>query len=127
MTGGKLKVDPTTLEHGIRIANEVARLDIGQGVVVKQGTVLCVEEFDGTDSMLRRASKFNTDGKLFVKTVKPNQNFAIDIPVFGETTIESMIEGNVSAAALSAGQTIMLHKDRVIARAQKAKIQLIGF
>lgn len=127
MTGGKSKVESTTLEHGIRIANEIARLDIGQGVIVKQGTVLCIEEFDGTDSMLKRASKFDTKNKLFVKTVKPNQNFAIDIPVFGETTIQSMIEGGVSAAALSAGQTIMLHKERVIEAAIKAKIQLIGF
>ena len=127
MTGGKLKVDPSIVEHGIHIANEIARLDIGQGVVVKQGTVLCVEEFDGTDSMLKRANKFDTDGKVFVKTVKPNQNFTIDIPVFGETTLESMKEGGVSVAALSAGQTIILHKDRVIARAKKEKIQLLGF
>lgn len=127
MTGGKLKVEDSVIDHGIHIANEIARLDIGQGVVVKQGTVLCVEEFDGTDSMLKRASKFDTDGKVFVKTVKPNQNFAIDIPVFGERTLESMKEGGVSVAVLSAGQTIMLHKERVLARAKKEKIQIYGF
>lgn len=127
MTGGKQRVDPTTLEHGIRIANEIARLDIGQGVVVKQGTTLCVEEFDGTDSMLRRAARFETDGKLFVKTVKPSQNFTIDVPVFGETTLQSMADGGVHAAALAAGSTIMLHKDRVIQKAQQMGIELLGF
>lgn len=127
MTGGKLRIDPATLDHGIRIANEIARLDIGQGVVVKQGTTLCVEEFDGTDSMLRRAAKFDTEGKLFVKTVKPKQNFAIDIPVFGETTLQSMKEGGIPVAALAADRTIMLHKTRVLELARQMGIQLIGF
>lgn len=127
MTGGKLKVTQDTLQHGIRMANEIARLNIGQGVIVKRGTVLCVEEFDGTDSMLKRASRFDYDEKLFVKTVKPNQNFAIDVPVFGKTTIQSMIEGDVKIAALAAGKTIILDRMEVIEQAKEAKIQLIGF
>src|SRR6185369_8367436 len=34
---------------GFRIAKEISRLDIGQLVVVKGGTVLAVEGFEGTD------------------------------------------------------------------------------
>jgi UDP-2,3-diacylglucosamine hydrolase len=127
MTGGRNRVEPSVIEHGIRIANEIARLDIGQGVVVKNGTTLCVEEYDGTDSMLRRAAKFDTDGKLFVKTVKPRQNFTIDVPVFGLTTLESMKEGGIDTAALAADQTIILRKNQVIAKAKEMGIQLVGF
>ena len=127
MTGGKKRVSDDTLQHGIRIANEIARLDIGQGVVVKRGTTLCIEEYDGTDSMLKRAVRFDYGDKLFVKTVKPNQNYAIDVPVFGENTINSMIEGGVTVAALAAGKTIMVNKERVIEHAKKAGIQLLGF
>ncbi|MCG8525558.1 MAG: UDP-2,3-diacylglucosamine diphosphatase LpxI [Opitutales bacterium] len=127
MTSGKWKLDDSTLEHGIRIANEIARLDIGQGIVVKNGTVLCVEEFNGTDEMLKRAANYKTSEKLFVKTVKPNQNYAIDVPVFGEKTIRSMVEGGVRHAALAVGKTIILDKKNVLELARKEKINLFGF
>lgn len=127
MTSGKNRIPDWILEHGIRIANEIARLDIGQGVVVKEGTVLCVEEFNGTDEMLRRAASYNTGEKLFVKTVKPNQNYAIDVPVFGETTLKSMKVGGISNAALAVDKTIILHKQEVIDHANREKIQIAGF
>ncbi|HZL77578.1 MAG TPA: UDP-2,3-diacylglucosamine diphosphatase LpxI, partial [Candidatus Limnocylindrales bacterium] len=37
------------VEFGFRIAKEISRLEIGQLVVVKNGTVLAVEGFEGTD------------------------------------------------------------------------------
>ena len=52
MTGGKFPIDKEYLDHGIHIARECARLDIGQGCVVRKGTVLAVEAFEGTDEML---------------------------------------------------------------------------
>jgi DUF1009 family protein len=54
-------IDDDYLAHGIQIARECARLDIGQGCVVRKGTVLAVEAFEGTDEMLRRAGGFKTD------------------------------------------------------------------
>ena len=55
MIKGKEKIDPEHLAHGIEIARENARLDVGQGVVVSRGTVLAVEAFEGTNAMLARA------------------------------------------------------------------------
>ena len=66
MTKGHVKVDADAIDHGVEIAREVARLDIGQGVVVRKGTVVAVEAFEGTDEMLRRAGGFKTDGLIFV-------------------------------------------------------------
>jgi DUF1009 family protein len=40
------------VEFGHRIAKEVSRLEIGQIVVVKKGTVLAVEALEGTDKCL---------------------------------------------------------------------------
>src|SRR3984885_9399024 len=42
------------VEFGFKIAKEVSRLEIGQTVVVKKGTVLAVEAFEGTDECLAR-------------------------------------------------------------------------
>ena len=90
MTGRKFPIDQEYVDHGVQIARECARLDIGQGCVVRAGTVLAVEAFEGTDEMLRRAGAFKTDGALFVKTVKARQDWRFDVPCFGLRTLETM-------------------------------------
>ena len=127
MTGGKFPIENDYLEHGIHIARESARLDIGQGCVVRKGTVLAVEAFEGTDEMLRRAGSFKTDHALFVKTVKARQDFRFDVPCFGQRTLETMREAGLNAAALEADKVILLDKPAVLAQARTWGIALHGF
>ncbi len=127
MTGKKFPIDQDYLDHGILIARESARLDIGQGCVVRKGTVLAVEAFEGTDEMLRRAGTFKTDEALFVKTVKARQDFRFDVPCFGLRTLEAMREAKLAAAALDAGKVIILDKPAVLAQAKSWGIDLWGF
>ena len=127
MTGGRFPIDREYLDHGIQVAREVARLDIGQGVVVRKGTVLAVEAFEGTDEMLRRAGTFKTDQALFVKTVKSGQDYRFDVPVFGRRTLEAMREAGIAAAALEAGKVLVLDRTAVIAQARTWGIALAGF
>ncbi len=127
MTGGKLKADKACIAHGIRIAREAARLDIGQGVVARKGTVLAVEAFEGTDEMLLRAGQFKTEGLIFVKAVKPEQDWRFDVPVFGLTTLGTMRRAGIGTACLEAGSVIILEKDKVLSQARQWGIQLHGF
>jgi UDP-2,3-diacylglucosamine hydrolase len=127
MTGGRLPLEPAYLEHGVHIARECARLDIGQGCVVRKGTVLAVEAFEGTDEMLRRAGGFKTDGALFVKTVKPAQDWRFDVPCFGQRTLETMREARIGAAALETGRVLVLEKAAVVQQARAWGIELFGF
>jgi DUF1009 family protein len=127
MTGGRFPVERDYIDHGVHIARECARLDIGQGCVVREGTVLAVEAFEGTDEMLRRAGSFKTDGALFVKTVKTGQDYRFDVPVFGQKTLEAMHETGLSAAALEAGRVLILDQPAVLAQARTWKISLLGF
>ena len=124
---GRFSVPEEYLQHGVHIAKEVARLDIGQGVVVRKGTVVAVEAFEGTDAMLRRAGEFKTDHLLFVKTVKPRQDYRFDVPVFGLRTLETMREAGIGHAALEADNTILLEKPRVLEQARAWKIQIFGY
>ena len=126
MTGGRIRVEQDYLDHGIEIAREIARLDIGQGVVVRKGTVVAVEAFEGTDEMLRRAGGFKTDGLIFVKTVKPKQDFRFDVPVFGQRTLEVMRESGIEMAVLEADSTLILEKESVICQARAWGIHLLG-
>ncbi len=127
MTGGRLSIEEEYLQHGIHIAREIARLDIGQGCVVRKGTVLAVEAFEGTDEMLRRAGTFKTDEALFVKTVKARQDFRFDVPVFGLRTLETMHESGLAAAALEAGKVIVLDRPAVLKQAGAWGMALHGF
>jgi DUF1009 family protein len=127
MSGVKLPTDQEYLDHGIHIAREMARLDVGQGCVVRKGTVLAVEAFEGTDDMLRRAGSFKTDETLFVKTVKGRQDFRFDVPVFGLRTLQTMKEAGIAAAALEAGKVIILEKPAVLKEARAQGIALHGF
>lgn len=127
MTQATLSLDSEHLEHGINVAREVARLDIGQGIVVNKGTVLAVEAFEGTDAMLQRAGSFEAKHALFIKTVKPNQDYRFDVPVFGMKTLEVMKASDIHAAALEADNVIMIEKDRVLEQADEWKIPILGF
>ena len=59
MTGGKFPVEKDTVELGVHIARECARLDIGQGCVVRKGTVLAVEAFEGKYILAAMAANKN--------------------------------------------------------------------
>lgn len=127
MTGRSFPIDQEYIDHGIHIARECARLDIGQGCVVRRGTVLTVEAYEGTDEMLRRAGTFKTDDTLFVKTVKAAQDYRFDVPCFGQKTLETMRQNGISAAALESGRVIVLDRQAVLAQAKTWGISLLGF
>ena len=127
MTGSRFPIEREYVDHGIHLAREIARLDIGQGVVVRKGTALAVEAFEGTDEMLRRAGSFKTTQTLFVKTVKTHQDYRFDVPVFGHRTLETMREAGIEAAALEAGKVIMLDRPAILAQARTWGIHLLGF
>jgi len=127
MTGGRPKATRESVEFGIRMAREVARLDIGQGVVVRKGTVLAVEAFEGTDDMLSRANKYKTDKLIFVKTAKHDQNPYFDWPVFGIKTLETMARSGIGTAALEAERVVILDREKVLTEAKAKGIEILGF
>ena len=126
MIQGKEKIEPEHLKHGIEIARENARLDVGQGVVVSRGTVLAVEAFEGTNQMLERAGKFGAKNCLFVKLAKPKQDTRFDVPVFGLQTLQAMKEAGIGNVALESGSVLLLEKDEILIEAKKLGIGLMG-
>jgi len=124
---GKEKIEPEHLAHGIEIARENARLDVGQGVVVSRGTVLAVEAFEGTNAMLERAGEFGAKNCLFVKLGKPKQDKRFDVPVFGLQTLKTLNEANIKNVALESGSVLLLNKGEVIKEAKTLGIGIIGF
>ncbi len=115
------KEQQADIEFGLKIAKAVSALDIGQTVVVKKGTVLAVEGFEGTDECIRRGGALAGDegGAVVVKVSKPNQDFRFDIPCVGQQTIESCAAGNVAVLAIEAGRSLLLDKEALLEAGDK--------
>jgi UDP-2,3-diacylglucosamine hydrolase len=101
-------------EFGFRIAKQTSALDIGQSVVVRHGTVLAAEAFEGTNNCIRRGGELG-HGKdvMLVKVSKPNQDFRFDVPVIGPQTIETCAEAGVCSITIEARKTLLLEKAAV--------------
>lgn len=112
-------------EYGFRIAKETSRLDIGQSVLVRHGTVLAVEGFEGTNACIRRGGELGRGRDVtLVKVSKPNQDFRFDVPVIGPQTVETCAEAGVSSIAIEAGRTLVLEKPVVEELCMKHKVSI---
>ena len=109
---------------GFRIAKECSRLDIGQSVVVKKGTVVAVEAFEGTDAAMERGGRLGKGEVVLVKVSKPKQDFRFDVPVIGTRTLDKARESGVKVIACEARRTLLLDRPLVEELAAKTKISL---
>lgn len=113
---------------GLRLAKEVSRLEIGQTVVVKSGTVLAVEGFEGTDACLQRGGNLAgpSGGAVAVKVAKENHDMRFDIPCIGPKTIETCSQGRISVLAIEGGRTLLLEREDLEALIKRTKLSIVA-
>jgi DUF1009 family protein len=118
------------VEFGFRTAKEISRLEIGQTVVVKKGTVLAVEAFEGTDKCLARGGELASKegGAVAVKVAREKHDFRFDIPCLGPQTLETCAAAGISVLAFEAGKTLLLEQDACerLANANKISLMTVG-
>jgi DUF1009 family protein len=114
------------VEFGFRIAKEISRLEIGQTVVVKRGTVLAVEGFEGTDRCLGRGGELagKDGGAVVVKVAKPGHDLRFDIPCIGLQTLETCAASGIAVLALESGKTLLLDREACAEFARQNKISV---
>jgi UDP-2,3-diacylglucosamine hydrolase len=124
LTASQLK----DVQFGYRIAKEVSRLDIGQLVVVKKGTVLAVEGFEGTDECLRRGGELagKDGGAIAVKVASEQHDFRFDIPCLGPRTLEVSAGVRMAALAFEAGKSLLLDRELVERYAVRHQLTLVA-
>jgi DUF1009 family protein len=126
----KRKVDADEqrdIDYGRKIAHTLASLDLGQSVAIADRACVALEAMEGTDAMLRRAASLVEGKRLtLVKVSSRRRHLLFDVPVIGPQTIDVMIETNATALAIDAGRTLMLDKDELLAKANAAKIAIVG-
>jgi len=112
------------VEFGFRIAKEVSRLEIGQLVVVKEGTVLAVEGFEGTDKCLARGGELagKDGGAVAVKVSKLNHDMRFDVPCLGPQTLETCARSGVAVLAFESGKSLLLEQETCTELADRHKL-----
>jgi DUF1009 family protein len=111
---------------GFRIAKEVSRLEIGQTVVVKDGAVLAVEGFEGTDQCLARGGELagKDGGAVAIKVAKADHDMRFDIPCLGPQTLETCVAARIAVLALEAGKSLLLEQETCARLADRHRISL---
>jgi hypothetical protein len=115
------------IEYGLDVAREIARLDLGQTIAVKDRAVVAIEAMEGTDAVITRAGDI-TKGRAFavVKVAKPNQDMRFDVPVVGVPTIETMNRAGATVLSVTARMTLLFDKDELLMLADKLRISVIA-
>jgi DUF1009 family protein len=114
------------IEYGLEIAREIARLDLGQTIVIRDRACVAIEAMEGTDSVIRRAGGLVRGRLTVIKNAKPDQDMRFDVPVVGVPTIESMIDSGATCLSLTAGKTLMFDREEMIKLANKHKIAIVA-
>ena len=121
IAGSKLsRQEEDDIDLGLKIAREMARLDIGQTVIVRSGTVVAVEALEGTNDTIRRGGELARSGAVMVKVAKPSQDMRFDVPVIGVETIRIAAEARLRVIAVEAGKTLLLERDAIVDLANRS-------
>jgi DUF1009 family protein len=124
---GLNKHEMADIEYGLHVATELARLDLGQTIVVKNQAVVALEAMEGTDAAILRASDLVRGRALtVVKVAKPNQDMRFDVPVVGLNTIEILRSCNVTAMSVTADKTLIFDREETIAAANQHRIAIVA-
>lgn len=116
------------IEFGEPIVRQLAEIDIGQAIAVKEKEVIAVEAIEGTARMIERAGQLcKAGGWTLIKCSKKNQDMRFDVPCVGPDTIKSLAENKAKCLAVEAGKTIIIDKPETIELADKLGIAIVGY
>jgi DUF1009 family protein len=114
------------IARGVAVAREVARLGIGQTVVVRAGSVVAVEGLEGTDEAIRRGLRLAGAGAVVAKATRPEHDYRYDVPTVGASTVAACVDGRAAVLAVEAGRVLLLDRDLLATEAQRTGLSIVG-
>lgn len=112
------------IEYARSVAGELARLDIGQTVAVKNKAVIALEAMEGTDETIARAGGLSRQGFVVAKVARPDQDMRFDVPLVGLETVEALARAGGTALALEAGRTFLIDRDEIVRFADSRNLSI---
>jgi DUF1009 family protein len=113
-------------EYGIEYARQLAFMDIGQTVVVKDKVITAVEAIEGTNETIKRGVILGKTGSVVCKAGRASQDKRFDIPAVGLETVKILSECKCSLLALEADSIFIIDPGEVVRFADSKKISIIG-
>ena len=127
------KREPTADEYsdllyGVKVAKEIARLDIGQTVIVGDSMILAIEAVEGTDEAIRRAVTLSRGRLVVCKVAKAGHDNRFDIPAVGMNTLRAMLsDGKLGCVlAIEAGGTMVVEREEMIEYCNQHNIAFVA-
>jgi DUF1009 family protein len=111
---------------GWNLARQLADLDIGQTIIIKEKAVVAVEGIEGTDEAIKRAGELAGKGIVVLKVSRSSQDPRIDLPAVGLGTVESLIQAEALALAFEAKKIPFFQKDEAVSLADSHGISIIA-
>jgi DUF1009 family protein len=119
-------VELANIEYGLHIASEIARLDLGQTIVVRAKACVAIEAMEGTDATITRAGQLARGKLTVVKVAKPDQDMRFDVPVIGPPTVRVMTAAGATCLSVTAGKTLIFNREEMLRLANEHKITILG-
>jgi UDP-2,3-diacylglucosamine hydrolase len=120
------EIERGNIEYGLHIAHEIARLDLGQTIVIRAKACVAIEAMEGTDATITRAGQLAKGKLTVVKVAKPDQDMRFDVPVVGPPTIRVMADAGATCLSLTPGKTLMIDRLEMLKLADRHKIAVLG-
>lgn len=114
------------IQLGLKVAKTTSGLDIGQTVVLKDGVILAVEAFEGTNETIKRAGELGGAGCVIVKVAKKGHDMRFDIPAIGMQTMKLLKKVKAAALAVEARRSILLEREKVIDEANRLNMSIVA-
>ena len=112
--------DINSIKKGITYFNKLNNLDHVQAVIVKNNTILAIEDQQGTKKMLSKLKK-KSEG-ILIKLPKKKQDLRMDLPTIGLQTLKDCKKYGLKGIVLKSKKNIFLDKDKCITFANKNNI-----
>ena len=112
--------DSNSIKKGISYFNKLNNLDHIQAVIVKDNTILAIEDRQGTKKMLSKLNK-KSEG-ILIKLPKRKQDLRMDLPTIGLQTLKDCKKYGLKGIVLKSKKNIFLDKAKCIGFANKNKI-----
>jgi len=114
------KSDNNSIKKGILYFNKLNSLDHVQAVIVKDNSILAIEDQRGTKKMLSRLKK-KSEG-ILIKLPKKKQDLRMDLPTIGLQTLKDCKKYGLKGIVLRSKKNIFLDKTKCISFANRNRI-----
>ena len=112
--------DISSIKKGITYFNKLNSLDHVQAVIVKDNSILAIEDLQGTKKMISKLKK-KSEG-ILIKLPKKKQDLRMDLPTIGFQTLKDCKKYGLKGIVLKSKKNIFLDKVKCINFANKNKI-----